>query len=166
MTPPVVDLTGLLKPSLVCQGEMDGPCWWNSPGMPGRHGAVVLARGFPPLHLFVQVRAMFAMARSSCNEPFSPSGCTTRRHRPTALEDQFDEHGHYWLDVAETWTPYLQDLAITQGDALLTALACRVSIFSRQHSMGDIVQDGFALLHCPGRSGSAVSTLTADGVKP
>jgi hypothetical protein len=52
MTPPSVDLTHFLKLRLVVarHGEMDAARWWNSRGMLGRHGAMVLTRGFPRTH--------------------------------------------------------------------------------------------------------------------
>ncbi len=47
--PITVDLDRLLRLRLVVArfGEMDLARWWNSKGMLGRHGAVVLERGFP-----------------------------------------------------------------------------------------------------------------------
>lgn len=125
MTPPSVDLTHLLKLRLVVarHGEMDAARWWNSRGMLGRHGAVVLARGFPRTHFFTQARVVFAIARSRCHELFSPPGCMTLWHLPAALEDQFDAHWQHWLDEPETWTPFFQELAMVQGDDLLAALA-------------------------------------------
>jgi hypothetical protein len=51
--------------------------WWNRQGMLGRRGAVVLKWGFPVTHYFAQARVVFAVARSRCNELFSPPGCLT-----------------------------------------------------------------------------------------
>jgi len=123
--PPLVDLTRLLRLRLVVarHGEMDAARWWNSRGMLGRHGAVVLARGLPRTHCFAQARVVFAIARSRCNALCNPPGCMTLWHLPAALEDQFDEHWQHWLDEAETWTPFFQDLATVQEDDLLHALA-------------------------------------------
>ena len=95
MTPrPSVGLTHLLKLRLVvaCHGEMDTARWWNSQGMLGRHGAMMLAHGFPRTHFFTQARVVFAIARSRCNELFSQPGCMTLWHLPTAPQNQFDEH--------------------------------------------------------------------------
>ena len=124
MRQPAVDLTRLLRLRLVVarHGEMDAARWWNSRGMLGRHGALVLARGFPRTHYFTQARVVFAIARSRCNELFRPPGCMTLWHLPAALEDQFDEHWQHWLDEADTWTPFFQELATVQGDDLLKAL--------------------------------------------
>jgi hypothetical protein len=123
--PPSVDLTCLLKLRLVIarHGEMDAARWWNSRGMLGRHGAIVLARGFPRTHFFTQARVVFAIARSRCHELFSPPGCMTLWHLPAALEDQFDEHWQRWLDEVDTWTPFFHELVTVQGDDLLKALA-------------------------------------------
>src|SRR5262249_1148666 len=122
--PPSVDLTRLLKLRLVIarHGEMDAARWWNSRGMLGRHGAIVLARGFPRTHFFTQARVVFAIARSRCHELFSPPGCMTLWHLPAALEDQFDERWQHWLDEADTWAPFFQDLATVQEDDLLQVL--------------------------------------------
>jgi hypothetical protein len=94
MTPPSVDLTHLLKLRLVVTryGEMAAARCWNSRGMRGRHGAMVLARGFLRTHFFTQARVVLAIARSRCSELFSPPGCMTLWRVSTALHNQFDEH--------------------------------------------------------------------------
>ena len=58
--PPIdVDLDRLLRLRLVVArfGE-DLARWWNSRGMLGRHGAVVLKGGFPATHHFAQARVV------------------------------------------------------------------------------------------------------------
>jgi len=52
--PITLDFDRLLRLRLVVArfGEMDLARWWNSKGMLGPHGAVVLKRGFPVTHYF------------------------------------------------------------------------------------------------------------------
>ncbi len=73
-----IDLNHLLKLRLVVarHGEMDRARWWNTQGMLGRRGVVVLERGFPSTHFFAQARVVFAVARARCNELYSPPGAT------------------------------------------------------------------------------------------
>ena len=56
-----IDFERLLKLRLVVarHGEMDAARWWNTQGMLGRRGAVVLKRGFPSTHHFAQARIVF-----------------------------------------------------------------------------------------------------------
>lgn len=119
-----LDLDRLLRLRLTVAryGEMDAARWWNSKGMLGRYGAVVLKRGFPSTHHFAQARVVFAVARHRCAELFDPPGCMTLWHLPPELEDQFEERWQTWLDEAERWTPFFEDLAGLQGDDLLDAL--------------------------------------------
>ena len=73
-TSSTIDLARLFKLRLIVarHGEMDLAKWWNSNGMLGRRGAVVLERGFPRTHFFAQARAVFAIARTRCAEIFDP----------------------------------------------------------------------------------------------
>lgn len=120
-----VDLDRLFKLRLVVarHGEMDAARWWNTQGMLGRRGAVVLKRGFPATHYFAQARVVFAVARSRCNELFSPPGCMTLWNLPADLEDQFEEHWQSWLDQGDQWTPFFEKLVTLTGDDLLGALS-------------------------------------------
>jgi hypothetical protein len=43
-------------------------------------------------------------------------------HLPPELEDQFEERWQAWLDEAERWTPFFEQLAGLQSDDLLDAL--------------------------------------------
>lgn len=119
-----IDLDRLLKLRLVIarHGEMDLARWWNTQGMLGRRGAVVLKRGFPTTHYFAQARVVFAVARSRCNELFSPPGCMTLWNLPAELEDQFEEHWHSWLDQGASWTSFFEQLAALDGADLLKEL--------------------------------------------
>jgi hypothetical protein len=120
-----LDLDRLLKLRLVIarHGEMDLARWWNTQGMLGRRGAVVLKRGFPATHYFAQARVVFAVARSRCNELFSPPGCMTLWNLPAELEDRFEEHWQKWLDQGDEWTPFFEQLANLDGTDLLKELA-------------------------------------------
>ena len=84
--------------------------------------AVVLKRGFPSTHYFAQARVVFAVARDRCAELFNPPGCMTLWHLPPEIEEQFEERWQTWIDAAEHWTPFFQELAGLQGDDLLQAL--------------------------------------------
>jgi hypothetical protein len=119
-----LDLDRLLRLRLIVAryGEMDMAGWWNSKGMLGRYGAVVLKRGFPSTHYFAQARVVFAVARVRCAELFDPPGCMTLWHLPPELEDQFEERWQTWLDEPERWTPFFEQLAGLQGNDLLDDL--------------------------------------------
>jgi hypothetical protein len=119
-----LDLDRLLRLRLIVAryGEMDMARWWNSKGMLGRYGAVVLKRGFPSTHYFAQARVVFAVARARCAELFDPPGCMTLWHLPPEFEDQFEERWQTWLDEVERWTPFFEQLAGLQGNDLLDAL--------------------------------------------
>ena len=96
----LIDFERLLKLRLIVarHGEMDAARWWNTQGMLGRRGAVVLKRGFPSTHYFAQARIVFEVAKSRCHELFDPPGCMTLWHLPAEIEEQFQEHWQGWLD--------------------------------------------------------------------
>jgi len=125
VTATTVDLGRLFRLRLVVarHGEMDLAQWWNSNGMLGRRGAVVLERGFPRTHFFAQARAVFAVAQARCAEIFDPPGCMTLWHLPAELEDRFDDEWHRWLDQREEWTPFFEHLQRLPGADLLDELA-------------------------------------------
>jgi hypothetical protein len=95
MTAPTIDFERLFKLRLVVarQGEMDVARWWNTQGILGRRGAVVLKRGFPTTHRFAQARIVFEVAKSRCRELFEPPGCMTLWSLPAELEEQFSAVG-------------------------------------------------------------------------
>jgi len=101
-------------------GEMDQARWWNTQGLLGPRGALVLQRGFPSTHFFAQARIVFRVARMRCHEMFDPPGCFTLWSLPAPLEDAFEERWHDWLDDSDTWTSF-QSLASHDGN-LLAAL--------------------------------------------
>ena len=123
-----IDFTRLFKLRLVVarHGEMDGAEWWNTQGMLGSRGAIVLKRGFPRTHHFAQARVVFEVARSRCQEVFPhPDGSATLWHLPAELEDQFQEHWQQWLDEGEKWNPIFEAIQAQNGkdQSLLEALA-------------------------------------------
>lgn len=119
-----VDLERLFKLRLVVarHGEMDCAKWWNTKGLLGRLGQIALSRGFPRTHFFAQARAVFAVAKSRCQELFDPPGCMTLWHLPAELEDQFEEKWHDWLDEYEAWSPFFEKLSGVDGSDLLASL--------------------------------------------
>lgn len=120
-----VDLERLFKLRLVVarHGEMDAARWWNTQGMLGRRGALVLKRGFPLTHLFVQARVVFEVAKSRCRELFDPPGCMTLWSLPAAIEDQFDEQWQEWLDERAAWGTVFATVQAQSGADLLRSLS-------------------------------------------
>lgn len=94
-----------LRLAVARHGEMDRARWWNTQGVLGRRGSVVLKRGFPSTHRFAQARIVFEVAKSRCHELFDPPGCMTLWSLPAELEDQFEEHWQDWIDDTEKWEP-------------------------------------------------------------
>jgi hypothetical protein len=129
-----VDLARLFKLRLVVArfGEMDLLQWWNTQGMLGSRGAIVLRRGFPTTHYFAQARVVFAVARSRCAELFSPPKCMTLWDLPAELEDQFEEQWQTWLDELDSWTPLFERLA-AQKDGDLLAFLERIELLLPTH---------------------------------
>jgi hypothetical protein len=119
-----IDFERLLKLRLVLarHGEMDLAKWWNSNGMLGHRGAVVLERGFPRTHFFVQARAVFAIAQTRCAALFDPPGSLTIWHLPAELEDRFEDEWQRWLDHYEDWAPFFERLQTLPGQDLLAEL--------------------------------------------
>jgi hypothetical protein len=122
---PEINFNQLFKLRLVVAryGEMDLARWWNTREVLGRRGTVLFKRGFPTTHHFAQARAAFAVARSRCNELFSPPGCMTLWNPPPDVEEQFEECWQSWLDEALTWCPFFDELANLQVENLLQELS-------------------------------------------
>jgi len=112
-----------LRLAIARYGEMDVAGWWNTKGILGRHGALVLKRGFPSTHYFAQARIAFAVARSRCHELFDPPGCMTLWSLPAEVEDQFEEHWQDWLDQGDKWAPFFERLASAGSKDLLSELS-------------------------------------------
>jgi hypothetical protein len=126
-----ISLDLLLKLRLVVGrfGEMDVAKWWNTLGLLGPRGAIVLERGLPRTHHFAQARIVFSVARSRCNEIFSPPGCMTLWNLPSEIEDRFEEHWQEWLDRIQDWSPFFEKLANLKETDLLNAL-CQFDLIS------------------------------------
>lgn len=120
-----LDLDHLLRLRLVIArfGEMDMARWWNSKGMLGRHGAVVLKRGFPATHYFAQARVVFEVARSRSRELFNPPGCMTLWNLPVEIEDAFEERWQTWLGEGDRWAPVFESVAAMRGGDLIETMA-------------------------------------------
>ena len=120
-----VDLERLFKLRLVVarHGEMDAARWWNTQGMLGRHGALVLRRGFPSTHFFAQARVAFEVAKSRCRDLFEPPGCMTLWSLPAEIEDQLDEQWQVWLDQAADWGTVFETVQAQSGADLLVSLS-------------------------------------------
>jgi hypothetical protein len=108
-----LDLCRLLKLRLAVAGygEMDVAGWWNTRGMLGRNGALVLSRGFPRTHLFAQARVVFAVARARCLELFDPPDSITLWKLPANVESQFEDRWHEWLAESDGWTDLFEQIA-------------------------------------------------------
>lgn len=122
-----IDLERLLKLRLVVArfGEMDGARWWNTNGVLGRKGGLLMSRGFPKTHRFAQARLVFEVARARSAERFpAVPGCVTLWRLPAELEDEFDAHWATWLDDADAWTEFFDSLHNVGGD-LVSALKAR-----------------------------------------
>jgi hypothetical protein len=120
----VIDFNRLLTLRLAVAriGEMDLARWWNTQGLLGPRGKIVLARGFPHTHYFAQARVVFAVARARSLELFNPPGCMTLWSLPAELEDQFEEHWQAWLDDVEKLVPLFEQLAAVRTPDLLALL--------------------------------------------
>jgi hypothetical protein len=118
------DFERLLKLRLVVarHGEMDGARWWNTQGMLGPRGAMVLRRGFPATHLFAQARVVFEVARTRCREVFHPPAVMTLWELPADIEDKFADAWQEWLDHITKWQPFFAHLATLSGGDLLETL--------------------------------------------
>ena len=121
---PQLDFDRLLKLRLVVArvGEMDLAKWWNTNGLLGRKGRILLSRGFPRTHSFAQARAVFAVATARSHEVFDPPGCMTLWSLPAEIEDQFDSRWQSWLEKGEEWASVFSWLEAIQSDDLLDPL--------------------------------------------
>jgi len=119
-----IDFDRLLKLRLVIarHGEMDGAQWWNTQGLLGRGGELLMSRGFTKTHHFAQARVVFAVATARSREVFDPPQSMTLWHLPADVEDQFDARWHHWLTERDKWRPFFQELQVLPGDNLLETL--------------------------------------------
>ena len=100
-------------------GEMDIARWWNTRGLLGPNGAVVLKRGFPVTHYFAQAHIVFEVARRRTRELFHPPGCVTLWKLSAEVEDAFEERWQTWLDEDDRWAPVFESLAAMKDGDLL-----------------------------------------------
>lgn len=124
MTSARVDLDRLLKLRLVVArvGEMDLARWWNTRGQLSRTGTAAVRRGFPRTHYFAQARSVFAVAANRCRELFDPPKCVTLWQLPEALEEEFEAHWEHWLDQANDWVPFFNEIEDLKEPDLKKAL--------------------------------------------
>lgn len=124
MTSSTLDFDRLLKLRLVVArfGEMDLAKWWNTRGQLGRLGTLALRRGFPRTHYFAQARSVFAVAAHRCREVFDPPSGVTLWHLPEDVEEEFDACWERWLDRADEWNPFFQELENLKESDLKAAL--------------------------------------------
>ena len=129
-----IDLERLLKLRLIVarHGEMDGARWWNTNGVLGRKGSIVMRRGFPKTYRFAQARLAFevASARSAERFPAVP-GCITLWNLPANVEDDFDARWAEWLEDGERWAEFFDGLQAQDRD-LLAALRAQ-NLLSATH---------------------------------
>ncbi|SBW20200.1 hypothetical protein FDG2_1620 [Candidatus Protofrankia californiensis] len=127
MTAHAIDLDLLLRLRLVVArfGEMDGARWWNSRGQLGRRGVTTLRRGFPRTHRFAQARSVFMLAAYRCDEIYNPPSGVTLWRLPAAVEEEFEARWEHWLDNAEAWLPFFEQLEHPGGGSLSELLASR-----------------------------------------
>lgn len=119
-----VDLDRLFKLRLIVarHGEMDGARWWNTNGILGPKGSLLMSRGFPKTHHFAQARLVFEVARARSAERFQAvPGCITLWNFPATVEDEFDAQWADWLDDGASWAEFFDGLQVQDGD-LLTVL--------------------------------------------
>lgn len=119
-----IDFDRLLKLRLVVArvGEMDLAKWWNTRGQLGRLGTAAVRRGFPRTHYFAQARSVFAVAAFRCREVFDPPQSVTLWQLPEAVEDEFEAHWERWIDQADEWKPFFQELETLKETELQVAL--------------------------------------------
>ncbi len=119
-----VDLDRLLRLRLVVArfGEMDGAKWWNTKGVLGRGGALLMSRSFAKTHHFAQARVVFSVAAARSREVFDPPQSMTLWSLPAALEDEFDARWHHWLSERNAWSPLFEKLQSLPSTDLLESL--------------------------------------------
>ena len=105
-------VVSLLKLRLVVArvGEMDRSEWWNTKGQLSALGSSVLQRGFPRTHHFAQARAVFAVAAHRCEQIYDAPNSVTLWKLPAEIEDEFELRWEQWLDHAEEWAPFFEEI--------------------------------------------------------
>lgn len=119
-----IDFDRLLKLRLLVAryGEMDSAQWWNTKGLLGRKGALLMSRGFSKTHFFAQARVVFTVATARSKEVFDPPRSMTLWNLPAEIEDQFDARWSSWLADRDAWRPFFESIQTLPGSGLLEAL--------------------------------------------
>ena len=131
-----IDFDHLFRLRLVVarHGEMDGARWWNTKGILGRNGGMLMSRGFPNTHRFAQARLVFEVARARSAERFlAVPGSITLWDLPATVEDEFDANWGNWLDNSASWAKFFDALQII-GDDLIATMRDRGLIKPQQES--------------------------------
>ena len=109
-----------LRLAVARYGEMDIAGWWNTRGILGRHGQMVLSRGLPRTHHLAQARVAFSVAAHRCREVFNPDQTITLWQLPAAVEDQFLNSWHIWLGQEDQWQLFISELhSMKESDGLV-----------------------------------------------
>lgn len=103
-------------------GEMDRAEWWNTRGIMGAKGGVVLERGFPRTHPLVQARIAFSVAKDRCKSVFAASDTATLWSLPAELEDQFRSNWSQWLSHNDRWDKFLEQVNDATEEGLTRGL--------------------------------------------
>lgn len=133
-----IDLDRLLKLRLVVArfGEMDSARWWNTNGVLGRKGALLMSRGFPKTYRFAQARVVFEVARARSAERFpAVPGCVTLWRLPAHLEEEFEARWADWLESPD-WFEFFTELQHPEGDLLKMLLARDLLSPDQQNEVG------------------------------
>lgn len=119
-----IDFDRLLKLRMVVArfGEMDGAQWWNTKGLLGRKGSLLMSRGFAKTHHFAQAKVVFAVAAARSREVFDPPQSMTLWKLPASVEDQFDARWHHWLSEGDRWSSFFEKVQELRGVDLGSAL--------------------------------------------
>lgn len=113
-----LDQVILLRVAVARSGEMDLMKWWNSAGLLGNNGELVMPRGFPKTHVFARAQAVFAIAANRSEEVFNPTDSFTLWRLPVELEDQ----------IADRWSELLNNHSQTEWREMLSLIDQEICI--------------------------------------
>lgn len=143
--PELLDRILQLRITVGRHGEMDRAKWWNTNGIMGSKGEVVLERGFPRTHALVQARVAFEVARARCASVFAVPDAVTLWNLPAELEDQFESRWSHWLSHSERWGDFLKRADEATTEELvegLTSLGLVESEHAEQASNAEVQREG------------------------
>jgi len=92
-----------------------------------------MQRGFPRTHRFAQARVVFAVAKARCDEVFSAPYSVNLWSLPPELEDTFEDRWQHWLDDAETWGSFFNEISAAP-QASLPAFLAQLDAISQEQS--------------------------------